>query len=122
MSSSPAVDPSPREIPVSYDPIDPDVSGFAILRDRLLRRPRRVPTMGDVVQRSVVVGSVHLRRSARPDPDTLLLTPALENRGLLEFGALLEVEEEGYRAMREPIAAWWAARGPGAVRSESTPP
>ena len=105
-----AVDPSPREIPVRYDPIEPDVSGLALLRDRLLRRGRRVPTLGDVIQRTVVVGSIHLRRGVRPDPDLLLLTPALGDRALLDFGALREVAEEGYQDMREPIAAWWAAR------------
>jgi hypothetical protein len=40
----------------------------------------------------------------------LLLTPALGDRALLDFGALREVAEEGYQDMREPIAAWWAAR------------
>ena len=105
-----AVDPSPREIPVRYDDIEPDVSGFAMLRDRLLRKDRRVPTLGDVIQRTVVVGSIHLRRGARPDPDLLLLTPTLGDRALLDFGSLREVAEEGYQDMREPIAAWWAAR------------
>jgi predicted acylesterase/phospholipase RssA/CRP-like cAMP-binding protein len=120
-----AIDPSPRENPVRYDAIPPDVSGFAVLRDRLLRRRRRVPTLGEVVQRTVVVGSIHLRRGAKPDPDLLLLVPNLGDRGLLEFGALREVADEGYRDLREPIAAWWAARAPdgaGAVRSDGTPP
>jgi predicted acylesterase/phospholipase RssA/CRP-like cAMP-binding protein len=118
-----AVDPSPREIPVRYDPIEPDVSGFALLWDRLLRRGRRVPTLGDVIQRTVVVGSIHLRRGMRPDPDLLLLTPTLGGHGLLDFGVLREVAEEGYQETREPIRAWWAARsGTGAVRSGETPP
>ena len=81
-----------------------------------------MPTLGDVIQRTVVVGSIHLRRGARPDPDLLLLTPALGNHGLLDFGVLREVAEEGYQAMRGPIGSWWAARGTSEVRSESAPP
>ena len=52
----------------------------------------------------------------------LLLTPTLGSRGLLEFGALLAVAEEGYQAMREPIASWWAARAAGEVGSRDAPP
>jgi predicted acylesterase/phospholipase RssA/CRP-like cAMP-binding protein len=117
-----AVDPSPRGTPVRYDPIEPDVSGFALLRDRLLRRQRRVPTLGDVILQTVVVGSIHLRRGARPDPDLLLLAPTLGTHGLLDFGVLREVAGEGYRETRGPIAAWWAARGTAGVRSGDAPP
>ncbi len=108
-----AVDPSLREGPVRYDPMAPDVSGWGLLRDRLLRRDRsrRIPSIGEVVQRAVVVGSIHLRHRREQDPDVLVLTPDLGEWALLDFGALAVIAEAGYRGMREPIRAWWAARG-----------
>jgi predicted acylesterase/phospholipase RssA/CRP-like cAMP-binding protein len=116
-----AVDPSPRRSHEPYDALEPDASGWALLRDRLLRRGRsgRVPSLGDIVQRTVVVGSIHLRHHRDPDPDVLVLAPDLGDWALLDFGALDVIAEAGYREMREPARAWWAARadtggGPGA--------
>lgn len=108
-----AVDPSPSQGPVRYDPMAPDVSGWGLLRDRLLRRDRarRIPSIGEVVQRTVVVGSIHLRHRRELDPDVLVLTPDLGDWALLDFGALAVIAEAGYREMREPIRAWWADRG-----------
>jgi predicted acylesterase/phospholipase RssA/CRP-like cAMP-binding protein len=114
-----AVDPSPQRAPVRYDPLEPDVSGWGLLVSRLLRRgrSRRLPSIGEVVQRTVVVGSIHLRQRREPDPDVLVLAPDLGEWALLDFGALSVIAEAGYREMREPIRAWWAERGrrdPGA--------
>ena len=108
-----AIDPSPRQSPVRYGAMEPDVSGWALLRDRLLRRggSGRVPSLGEIVQRTVVVGSVHLRHRREPDPDVLVLTPELGDWALLDFGALPVIAEAGYREVREPVRAWWASRG-----------
>jgi predicted acylesterase/phospholipase RssA len=108
-----AVDPSPLRGPVRYDPLEPDVSGWALLRDRLLRRRRSrvVPSIGEVVQRTVVVGSIHLRQHRDPDRDVLVLAPDLGEWALLDFAALPVIAEAGYRELRDPIRAWWAARG-----------
>ncbi len=107
-----AIDPSPRPSPVRYDPIAPDASGWALLRDRVLRRGRgrSVPSIGEVVQRTVVVGSIHLRNRREPDPDVLVLSPDLGEWALLDFAALPVIAEAGYRELLEPIRAWWAAR------------
>jgi predicted acylesterase/phospholipase RssA/CRP-like cAMP-binding protein len=117
-----AVDPSTREVVTHYDDLAPDVSGWRVLLDRLLGRRRRIPTLGDVALRTVVVGSIHLRRDRPADPDLLLLAPRLGDYALLDFGALSVIAEAGYRELREPIAAWWAARTAGEVRSRGTPP
>ena len=69
-----------------------------------------------------MVGSIHLRRDRPADPDLLLLTPRLGDFALLDFGALSVIAEAGHRELREPIAAWWAARTAGEVRSPGTPP
>jgi predicted acylesterase/phospholipase RssA/CRP-like cAMP-binding protein len=107
-----AIDPSPQRSPVRYHPIAPDASGWALLRDRLLRRDRRLstPSLGDIVQRTVVVGSLHLRSRRETDPDVLELAPELGEWARLDFGALAVIAEAGYRELREPVRAWWAAR------------
>ena len=119
-----AVDASPRRIPIRYDPLPADVSGWSLLADRLLRRSRRrtVPGLGDIVQQTVVAGSNHLRRSGAPDPDALILSPDLGDWALLDFGAMAVIAEAGYQAMRDPIRSWWAERQGDTVRSRGTPP
>jgi predicted acylesterase/phospholipase RssA len=107
-----AIDPSPPRSPVRYDDLAPDVSGWSLLRDRLLRRTRgrTIPSIGEMVLRTVVVGSVHLRHRREVDPDVLVLTPDLGEWGLLAFESLAVIAEAGYRELREPIRAWWVAR------------
>ena len=107
-----AVDPTPRRSPARYDDLPPDVSGWRLLGDRLRRRGRVVPSLGEIVQRTVVVGSMHLRhRREQEDPDALVLVPDLGDWALLDFASLPVIAEAGYRELREPIRAWWAARG-----------
>ena len=106
-----AIDPSPPSRPEHFDALEPDVSGVRLLAERLVpfRRRRRVPSIGEMVQRTVMAGSRHLRqRVADPDPNTLTLQPELGDWGLLAFERLDEIVEAGYREMRDPIAAWWS--------------
>ena len=108
-----AIDPSPRSVPALFDPLEPDASGLRLLAGRLVpfRRRRRVPSIGEMVQRTIMAGSRHLRnRVTDQDPRTLVLEPQLGDWGLLAFERLDEIVEAGYREMRGPIAAWWAAQ------------
>jgi predicted acylesterase/phospholipase RssA len=108
-----AIDPSPQSLPVPFDPFEPGVSGVRLLAERLVpfRTRRRVPSIGEVIQRTVMAGSRHLRnRVDLQDRDTLILQPQLGDWGLLAFERLDEIVEAGYREMRAPIAAWWAGR------------
>jgi predicted acylesterase/phospholipase RssA len=110
-----AIDPSPQSRPERFDPLEPDVSGVRLLAERLVpfRRRRRVPSIGEMVQRTVMAGSRHLRqRVADQDPSTLTLQPQLGDWGLLAFERLDEIVEAGYREMRDPIAAWWCGQQP----------
>lgn len=106
-----AIDVSSQSAAAPYDALRPDVSGFRLLLDRLLpfRRRRRVPSIGEVAMMTVMAGSRHLRNRSADDPWTLRLQPQLDAWGLLGFQHLDEIAEMGYREMRGPLAAWWAA-------------
>ncbi len=113
-----AVDVSPGVDLDRFDAFEPDVSGWRLLWERVRHRGarRRVPTIVDVLLRTVVAASVHLRRRDRAGrPEDLVLEPDLGAWALLDFGAKDAIAEAGYQAMREPLAAWWADRedGPG---------
>jgi predicted acylesterase/phospholipase RssA len=107
-----AIDLSPTTLPAPFDPLGPEVGGLRLLLDRLLpfRPRRRVPSIGEVAMRTMMAGSRHLRnRSGDADPRTLLLQPQLGDWSLMAFEHLDQILEIGYREMRDPIAAWWAA-------------
>lgn len=106
-----AVDVSPPSAAMPYEALEPDVSGFRLLLDRVLpfRRRRRVPSIGDVAMMTVMAGSRHLRNRSGDDPRTLRLQPQLGDWGLMAFQHLDAIAEIGYREMRGPLAAWWAA-------------
>jgi predicted acylesterase/phospholipase RssA len=109
-----AVDPTPKRLAQPYDALEPDVSGWRLLAERLVpfRRRRHVPSIGDIIQRTMMAGSLHLRQRDRgTDADTLLLNPQLGDWGLLAFERLDEIVEAGYREMRGPLEAWWRERG-----------
>ena len=108
-----AVDVSPGVDLGRYDAFDPDVSGWRLLWERVWHRGRRrrVPSIVDVIQRTVVAGSVHLRRRGRASPDDLVLEPDLGDWALLDFGARDAIAEAGYRATVEPLREWWTGTG-----------
>jgi len=120
-----AVDVSPGIDLGRYDTIEPDVSGWRLLWERVRHRGRRrrVPSIVDVIQRTVVAGSVHLRRLGRDvSPDDLVLEPDLARWALLDFAARDAVAEAGYRAMIGPLRAWWTERGAATVPATEAPP
>ncbi len=109
------VSPPPDSLP--FDPIDADVSGLRLLLDRVLpfRTRPRVPSIGEIAMKTVMAGTRHLRnRAPDDDPRVLRLQPRLGEWSLMGFEHLEEIADIGYREMREPLAAWWAASGAGA--------
>jgi predicted acylesterase/phospholipase RssA len=119
-----AIDVSSQSAAAPYEALEPDVSGFRLLLDRVLpfrRRRGRVPSIGEVAMMTVMAGSRHLRNRSADDPGTLRLQPQLGEWGLMGFQHLDEIAEIGYREMREPLAAWWAARTAGEDASSRGP-
>jgi predicted acylesterase/phospholipase RssA/CRP-like cAMP-binding protein len=79
---------------------------WSLLRDRLLRRPRRkVPNIGEVVLRCTMLGSVN-RGAATQGLADYYLRPPLEKIGLMEFTALDESAAIGRGYTLETIEAW----------------
>ncbi len=116
-----AIDVSSQSAAGPYDTLEPDVSGFRLLLDRVLpsRRRRRVPSIGEVAMMTVMAGSRHLRNRSADDPRTLRLQPQLGDWGLMGFQHLDQIAEIGYREMRGPLAAWWAAAAVGTATTSS---
>jgi predicted acylesterase/phospholipase RssA/CRP-like cAMP-binding protein len=105
-----------------YDSLEPDVSGFRLLLDRAIpfRPRRRVPSIGEVAMQTIMAGSRHLRNHAGDaDARTLRLQPQLGDWSLMGFEHLEEIQEIGYREMREPLATWWATHDADASAAES---
>jgi predicted acylesterase/phospholipase RssA/CRP-like cAMP-binding protein len=79
---------------------------WALLRDRLLRRPRRaVPTLGEVLLRCTMLGSVN-RGAATRGLANFYLRPPLELFGLMEFTALDRAAAVGYTYTLEKLEEW----------------
>ena len=117
-----AIDLSPRSDPVPFDPLAPDVSGLALLAATLLPsgRRRRIPSIAEVAQRTMMAGSRHLRaRVGDGDARTLVLRPGIGDHGLLDFDRLDEIADAAHDELLGPLATWWDEVGPGIVRGTS---
>jgi predicted acylesterase/phospholipase RssA len=63
-----------------------------------------IPRLGETIVRTVTVGSIDTVAAARLHAD-LVITPAIDGVGLMEWSALARVRELGRRAAREALAA-----------------
>lgn len=115
-----AVDVDPEVEPVRYPDLPAELSGFAVLGDRLRRRvragrgTRRYPDLGEIVQRTAVAGGVHARRArerAGAGDGALVIRPPVAGYTTLDYGAGRALADIGYRSAIEPLAAWWEAQG-----------
>lgn len=81
-------------------------SPWRVLRNRIWRSPDAVtvPSIIDVLMRTIVVSSDHLAEQVKLDAD-LLLTPPIQKYGLLQFEAIDEIARVGYAYARERIEA-----------------
>ncbi len=73
------------------------------------RDPIAFPTLPEVLVRATLLGSAEKARTARADAD-LYLRPPVERFGLLEFAAIEEIAEIGYRYARDELARWLARK------------
>jgi NTE family protein/lysophospholipid hydrolase len=104
-----AVDVSPAVDTVRYDDFATDLSGWGLLARRVRpfrRERRRLPSIVDILNRTAVAGSVHLRQQRRPGWE-LVLRPPVERFGLLQMDALPRIAEAGYRGSIDALRAWW---------------
>ena len=79
-------------------------SPWKLLWDRILRfkRRARVPSILDVLMRTIVASSDHRAEQVKADAD-LYLHPPVARYGLLEFAAYEEITEAGYQYAKETL-------------------
>jgi NTE family protein len=87
------------------------MSGWRLLVDRLnpFCSAPRLPNIAQILSRTATLASTYHRESARHLAD-LYLQPPVERIGMLEWKALNDVAELGYRYAAEQIAAWQSRR------------
>jgi predicted acylesterase/phospholipase RssA len=95
------------------------MSGWRLLVDRLnpFCSAPRLPNIAQILSRTATLSSIYHRESARRLAD-LYLQPPVERIGMLEWKALNDIAELGYRYAAAQIAAWQGGRpesagGPG---------
>jgi predicted acylesterase/phospholipase RssA len=83
------------------------ISGWRLLIERLnpFRSASQLPNIAQILSRTATLASIYHRESARHLAD-LYLQPPVERIGMLEWKALDEIAELGYRYASERIAAW----------------
>lgn len=108
-----AVDVSPPIDLVAESPFEPALSGWSLLADRVLprRRRRRVPTIVGILNRTVTVPTLSLRRVRGVDGPDLALHPDVGRWGLFDFGAADAIAARGREDSLEPLRAWWEGQG-----------
>jgi predicted acylesterase/phospholipase RssA len=74
------------------------------LRRALTGSEAPIPRLGETIVRTVTVGSIDTVAAARLHAD-VVITPAVESVGLMEWGALARVRELGRVAARQALAA-----------------
>jgi NTE family protein/lysophospholipid hydrolase len=85
------------------------MSGWRLLAERLnpFSSAPRLPNIAQILSRTATLASVYHRESSRHLAD-LYLQPPVEQIGMLEWKALNNIAELGYRYAAEQIAAWQA--------------
>lgn len=100
-----AVDVSPPSGPPAEEDYGLSVSGWSVLRRRLLRRPSPHPDIGQTLMSSMLIGSSRAQRHAEASVD-LLLDLDLDGVGLLEYDEHDVVIERGRTGATPLIEAW----------------
>jgi NTE family protein/lysophospholipid hydrolase len=118
-----AVDVSPTAHMVAEHELGDQVSGWRVLAGRIRhpRTPSSVPSIMEVLARTVAVAGLHFEQTHERDAADLLLEPPVAPFGTLEFGNVRVIAEAGYEPSLEALRAWWArqpeAADPGAADS-----
>ena len=87
------------------------MSGWRLLLDRLnpFSSAPRLPNIAQILSRAATLASIYHCESARRMAD-LYLQPPVERIGMLEWKALDDISELGYRYAAEQIAEWQRGR------------
>lgn len=91
------------------------MSGWRLLADRLnpFASAPRLPNIAQILARAATLASIYHCESARRVAD-LYLQPPVERFGMLEWKALDDIAELGYRYAVEQIAEWQRGKAAGA--------
>lgn len=88
----------------------PTLSGFTAIRRRIRDRGAmtQVPNIMSVLMRCATAGTMGLRSvEATGERCDLVLQPPVSRWNVIDFGAPLPIEEEGYRGTLASIDDWW---------------
>lgn len=82
-------------------------SPWKVLWQRLmpLAKAPKLPSILDILMRTIVVGSVPRAEQVRQTAD-LFLEPPIEKYGMLQFDAMEEIADVGYQYARRKLADW----------------
>ena len=99
------------------------MSGWRLLVDRMnpFSSAPRLPNIAQILARTATLASIYHRESSRHLAD-LYLQPPVEQIGMLEWKALRDIADLGYRYAVEQIAAWQNGRPASSVSRTETPP
>jgi predicted acylesterase/phospholipase RssA len=83
------------------------ISGWKVLWHRLnpFAKPLKVPTIGQIMMRVAIINDAQHMRTARGLADYYLRLD-LGGYGMLEFGALDQIVDAGFRSAQALIAGW----------------
>jgi predicted acylesterase/phospholipase RssA/CRP-like cAMP-binding protein len=115
-----AVDVAPPVDVVSSRDFGSHLSGWRLLRDRLMhpRTRRGVPGIFELLSRTVAVPGLFLERHLRSAPADLLLQPPVEQWDTLDFRRVRPIATAGYDATIRPIRDWWTKQQGPAVKGQ----
>jgi predicted acylesterase/phospholipase RssA len=108
-----AVDVSPSVDVAAGGPFADHLSGWATLWQRLRhpRRPRPVPGIAELLQRTVAVPGLFLRGQLPAAAPDLLIQPPVGRWRMLDLGRVRPIAASGYAGSIEQLRAWWAGQG-----------
>lgn len=107
-----AVDVSPKVDMVAAQELGTQISGWRVLAGRI-RHPRTrstLPSIVEVLSRTVAVAGLHFGREHAQDSADLLLQPPVAPFGTLEFGNVQVIANVGYEPSLEALKAWWSSQ------------
>ncbi len=106
-----AVDVSPKVEMTIAKGTRAEMSGWAELARRLNRwsGARPAPSIFEILTRTASMSSIYLKQQVRDTAD-LLLNPPIEKIGVLDWGAIEQAVEIGYRHASPNIERWIASR------------
>ena len=106
-------DPSMKEFPTLW----------SVLRQRLnpSNEPPRVPNILQILFRTSVLSAIHHQRVTQGDAD-VILRPPTDEYGIMQFEAIDEIVDAGYRYASEAIKEWPADLAVAALGDASAMP